>query len=34
MSGMIASVGARMIDGTATKLIGETFDCVKAKLEA
>lgn len=34
MSGMIASLGARMIDGTATKLIGQTFDCVKAKLEA
>ena len=34
ISGTIASVGARMIDGTANKMIGQTFDCIKAKLEA
>jgi carbon monoxide dehydrogenase subunit G len=34
ISGTIASVGARMIEGTANKLIGQTFDCIKAKLEA
>ncbi|HEY3335672.1 MAG TPA: carbon monoxide dehydrogenase subunit G [Candidatus Limnocylindrales bacterium] len=34
ISGMLASVGARMIEGTANKMIGQTFDCIKAKLEA
>ena len=34
ISGMIASVGARRIDETANKGIGQTFDCIKAKLEA
>ena len=34
LSGMLASVGARMIEGTAHKMIGQTFDCIKAKLEA
>ena len=34
ISGTIASVGARMIEGTANKMIGQTFDCIKAKLEA
>jgi carbon monoxide dehydrogenase subunit G len=34
ISGTLASVGARMIDGTANKMIGQTFDCMKAKLEA
>jgi carbon monoxide dehydrogenase subunit G len=33
ISGMMASLGARMIEGTAYKLIGETFTCVKSKLE-
>jgi carbon monoxide dehydrogenase subunit G len=33
ISGMLASVGARMIEGTAHKMIGQTFDCIKAKLE-
>jgi carbon monoxide dehydrogenase subunit G len=33
ISGMMASLGARMIEGTANKLIGETFTCVKSKLE-
>lgn len=32
--GTLASVGARMIEGTANKLIGQTFDCIRAKLEA
>ena len=34
LSGTLASVGARMIDGTANKMIGQTFDCMKSKLEA
>lgn len=33
MSGMLVSVGARLIDGTAHKMIDQTFDCIKAKLE-
>ncbi len=33
-AGTIATVGARLIEGTATKLIGQAFDCIKAKLEA
>ena len=32
--GKLASVGARLIEGTAKKMIGQTFDCVRAKLEA
>ena len=31
--GTIASVGARMIEGTATKMIDQTFGCMKSKLE-
>jgi len=27
-------VGARMIEGTANKMIGQTFECIKTKLEA
>ncbi len=34
IAGTLASVGARMIEGTANKMIGQTFDCVRAKLEA
>ena len=34
ISGMIASVGAGRIDGTANQGIGQTFDCIKTKLEA
>ena len=34
ISGALASVGARMIEGTANKMIGQTFDCMRAKLEA
>ena len=33
ISGTIASVGARLIEGTANKMIGQTFDCMKSKLE-
>jgi carbon monoxide dehydrogenase subunit G len=33
IAGTIASVGARMIEGTANKMIGQTFDCMKSKLE-
>jgi len=32
--GKLASVGARLIEGTSRKLIGQTFDCMRAKLEA
>lgn len=32
--GKLASVGARLIEGTARKLIGQTFDCIRAKVEA
>ena len=34
ISGTIASVGARLIEGTANKMIGQTFDCVRSRLEA
>jgi carbon monoxide dehydrogenase subunit G len=34
IAGKIASVGARLIQGTANKMIGKTFECIKAKLEA
>ncbi len=34
IAGTIASVGARLIEGTANKMIGQTFDCMKTKLEA
>jgi carbon monoxide dehydrogenase subunit G len=34
LSGSIASLGARLIEGTANKMIGETFDCMRSKLEA
>jgi carbon monoxide dehydrogenase subunit G len=33
ISGTLASVGARLIDGTANKMIGQTFGCMKSKLE-
>ena len=29
----MVSIGARLIEGTANKLIGQTFTCVKSKLE-
>ena len=34
LSGTLASVGARLIDGTANKMIGQTFECMRTKLEA
>ncbi|MEW6223503.1 MAG: carbon monoxide dehydrogenase subunit G [Chloroflexota bacterium] len=34
ISGTLASVGARMIEGTANKMIGQTFDCIRSRLEA
>ena len=33
LAGTLASVGARLIEGTANKMIGQTFDCMRAKLE-
>jgi carbon monoxide dehydrogenase subunit G len=34
IGGSLATVGARMIEGTANKMIGQTFECIKEKLEA
>jgi carbon monoxide dehydrogenase subunit G len=34
ISGSIASVGTRLIEGTATRLIDQAFDCIKTRLEA
>ena len=34
IAGTLASLGARLIEGTANKMIGQTFDCMRAKLEA
>jgi carbon monoxide dehydrogenase subunit G len=34
IAGTLASVGARLIEGTANKLVGQTFTCIKSKLEA
>jgi len=33
VSGTIASVGARLISGTAEKLTGQFFDCLKSKIQ-
>ncbi len=33
IAGTLASVGARLIEGTANKMIGQTFECMRAKLE-
>jgi carbon monoxide dehydrogenase subunit G len=33
ISGTLASVGARLIEGTDNKMIGQTFDCMRSKLE-
>ena len=30
--GSLAGIGSRMIEGTAAKIIDETFDCVRAKV--
>ncbi len=34
IAGSLASLGSRLIEGTANKMIGQMFDCMKAKLEA
>jgi len=34
ISGTIASVGARLIQGTAEKMINQTFTCIRTRLEA
>jgi uncharacterized protein len=34
LSGTLASVGARLIEGTANKMIGQTFECMRAQLES
>ncbi len=34
IGGSLASVGARLIEGTANKMIGQTFECIRTKLEA
>jgi carbon monoxide dehydrogenase subunit G len=34
MTGLIASVGQRLIEGTANKLVKQSFECIRAKLEA
>jgi uncharacterized protein len=34
IAGSLASLGARLIEGTANKMIGQTFACMKSKLEA
>jgi uncharacterized protein len=34
IAGTRASVGARLIEGTANKMIGQSFDCIRSKLEA
>jgi len=34
IAGTIASVGSRLIEGTANKMIGQTFDCMRAKIAA
>jgi carbon monoxide dehydrogenase subunit G len=33
ISGTLASVGARLIEGTANKMISQTFECIRVKLE-
>jgi carbon monoxide dehydrogenase subunit G len=33
ISGTMASLGARLIEGTANKMIGQTFNCMRDKLE-
>jgi len=34
VSGTIASVGARLLQGTAERLTGQFFNCLKEKLQA
>ena len=31
IAGTLAGVGARLIEGTANKMIGQTFDCMRAE---
>jgi uncharacterized protein len=33
IAGAMASVGARLIEGTANKMIAQAFDCIRTKLE-
>jgi uncharacterized protein len=33
IAGTLASMGARLIEGTANKMIGQVFGCMKTKLE-
>jgi carbon monoxide dehydrogenase subunit G len=33
VSGTIASLGMRLLEGTANKMIGQTFACIRSKLE-
>ncbi len=34
LAGTIASMGARLIEGSANKMIGQSFDCISARLES
>lgn len=34
IAGTLASVGGRMVEGTADKIIGQAFDCMRRKLES
>ena len=34
VSGTIASVGARLLQGTAERLTGQFFECLRTKLQA
>jgi uncharacterized protein len=34
ITGSLANLGARLIEGAADKMIGEAFDCIRARLEA
>ena len=34
IAGTLASVGGRLIEGTAHKMTGQTLDCIRAKLGA
>jgi carbon monoxide dehydrogenase subunit G len=34
LAGSLATLGARLIEGTANKMIGQTFECMRSKLEA
>jgi carbon monoxide dehydrogenase subunit G len=33
IAGTLASIGARLIEGTANKMIGQTFECMRTRLE-